>query len=252
LNSGFFISFFEYSYSFYYYDFNNFLERIFSFFSLVLSKFFFKLSLYFSIVFEDLFSNFNLILNSSDYFNFDLSGFIFLNFFKIYWLSNSFLYCLLLAMVYFLSCIIFSFILLMVMLIAFSYNTILALLGLMIIFISMGVLFIIMGMEYMGFLLLIIYVGGISIIFLFVVMLLDIRTLELQNKFMEYFTVLFLVGFFFIFEVFFVLQDNFDFQIDSLYFEDFFGVVIDLEFGKSNVDLFGEVLYNYYFMYVFL
>jgi len=154
-------------------------------------------------------------------------------------------------MVYFLSCIIFSFILLMVMLIAFSYNTILALLGLMIIFISMGVLFIIMGMEYMGFLLLIIYVGGISIIFLFVVMLLDIRTLELQNKFMEYFTVLFLVGFFFIFEVFFVLQDNFDFQIDSLYFEDFFGVVIDLEFGKSNVDLFGEVLYNYYFMYVF-
>jgi len=139
----------------------------------------------------------------------------------------------------------------MVMLIVFSSNTILALLSLMSIFVAMGVLFITMGMEYMGFLLLIIYVGGISIIFLFVVMLLDIRTLELQNKFMEYFTLLFLVGVFFIFEIFFVLQQSFDFQIDSEYFEDFMGVVIDLEFGKSNVDLFGEVLFNYYFMYVF-
>jgi len=77
------------------------------------------------------------------------------------------------------------------------------------IFVAMGVLFITMGMEYMGFLLLIIYVGGISIIFLFVVMLLDIRTLELQNKFMEYFTLLFLVGVFFIFEIFFCFTAEF-------------------------------------------
>lgn len=40
---------------------------------MVLSKFYVKYNFYFSVIFEDLFSNFNLLLQGTDYFNIDLS-----------------------------------------------------------------------------------------------------------------------------------------------------------------------------------
>jgi NADH:ubiquinone oxidoreductase subunit 6 (subunit J) len=98
----------------------------------------------------------------------------------------------------------------MVFITIFSYNIIQAILGLIFTFIAVGLLFIAMGLEYMGFLIFIIYVGAISIIFLFVVMLLDIRSLELQNKFLEYFTLLLGVIFFFFFQLIIILIINFD------------------------------------------
>lgn len=58
---------------FFNYDFNNFLEKIFNFFSIVLSKFFSKYNFYFYVIFEDLYSNFNLLLQGTAYFNIDLS-----------------------------------------------------------------------------------------------------------------------------------------------------------------------------------
>lgn len=64
----------RYSYNFFFnYDFNSFLERIFSFFSLVLTRFSYKYTLYFSVIFDDLFSNFTIIFQNTDYFNVDLS-----------------------------------------------------------------------------------------------------------------------------------------------------------------------------------
>jgi NADH-quinone oxidoreductase subunit J len=74
----------------------------------------------------------------------------------------------------------------MVFLTLFSYHIIQAMIGLILTFMGIGVLFIIIGLEYLGFLIFLIYVGAISIMFLFVVMLLDIRSLELQNRFLEY------------------------------------------------------------------
>jgi NADH:ubiquinone oxidoreductase subunit 6 (subunit J) len=98
----------------------------------------------------------------------------------------------------------------MVFITIFSYNIIQAILGLIFTFMAVGLLFMAMGLEYMGFLIFIIYVGAISIIFLFVVMLLDIRSLELQNRFLEYFTLLLGVIFFYFFQLIIILLINFD------------------------------------------
>ena len=70
-------SFFQkkYAFNFFFnYDFNAILERVFSFFSLILLNFRIRVAFFFNILFDDLFSNFNIIFFSNNFFNLDLSS----------------------------------------------------------------------------------------------------------------------------------------------------------------------------------
>ena len=102
--------------------------------------------------------------------------------------------------------------------------------------------FICLGVEFLGFLLLIVYVGAISILFLFVVMLLDIRVLELHNTFLNYFSISFFLGLFFIIFIIFIFFYYFDFFIFSNFFYEFLYDFFIVSF-KNNLQLFGEALY---------
>jgi len=53
-------------------------------------------------------------------------------------------------------------------------------------FISVAGLFVLMGAEYLAFLLIIVYVGAVAVLFLFVVMMLDVDFAELKSGFAEY------------------------------------------------------------------
>jgi NADH:ubiquinone oxidoreductase subunit 6 (subunit J) len=141
------------------------------------------------------------------------------------------------------------FVLTMVFLTIFSFNIVRAIVGLILSFLAVGVFFIILGLEYLGFLIFIIYVGAISIIFLFVVMLLDIRSLELQNRFFEYFTLIVLVLIFFLAEVGYIMAMTFDFHLFSVFYENML-IFEDISFFQNNLENFSLVLYNYYYMYV--
>jgi NADH-quinone oxidoreductase subunit J len=72
-------------------------------------------------------------------------------------------------------------------------------------------IFICLSVEFLGFLLLIVYVGAISILFLFVVMLLDVRLLELHNTFLNYFSITFFFGLILGLIIFFLLSFHFDY-----------------------------------------
>lgn len=97
----------------------------------------------------------------------------------------------------------------------------------------------------MAFIILIVYVGAISILFLFVVMMLDLRVVELHSTFFNYLPIGSFIGILFFFEVsYFVLSEfsmyNFGF-LDS-----FDAIFFDKLIIKSNIVLFGEILYNYF------
>ena len=96
----------------------------------------------------------------------------------------------------------------------FSYNIIQAIIGWILVFIGVGLVLMCMGLEYLAFLTFVIYVGAISIIFLFVVMLLDIRNLESQNRFLEYCIMLIFIIFFFL-QIVIVLKSNFEMNISN-------------------------------------
>jgi NADH-ubiquinone oxidoreductase chain 6 len=60
-------------------------------------------------------------------------------------------------------------------------NPINSVIGLILVFIVSAIYFIILGISYIGFLYLIIYVGAIAILFLFVVMMINIKFIEIQT-----------------------------------------------------------------------
>lgn len=143
------------------------------------------------------------------------------------------------------------------LLVILSNNILVSVLFLILLFIFSSIFYLFLGAEFLAFLLLIVYVGAISILFLFVIMLLDIRTLELQNTFFNYFSICFILGFFFLSNFFFILEGMITISCDSLFFlteENFTQFMLNIIFSsfKTNLDLFGEVLYNHLFFFVYI
>jgi NADH-quinone oxidoreductase subunit J len=65
-------------------------------------------------------------------------------------------------------------------------NPVHSVLFLILAFISTAGLFVLMGAEYLAFLLVVVYVGAVAVLFLFVVMMLDVDFTELRSGFMQY------------------------------------------------------------------
>jgi NADH:ubiquinone oxidoreductase subunit 6 (subunit J) len=95
--------------------------------------------------------------------------------------------------------ILLLFILLLVSFIHFSRNIIHVVILLLFIYIVTGILFIRLGFDFLGYMILIIYAGAIIILFIFVLMLIEMKNfknkMELTNKFIyfSYIIILFLI-----------------------------------------------------------
>jgi NADH-quinone oxidoreductase subunit J len=65
-------------------------------------------------------------------------------------------------------------------------NPVHSVLFLILAFVNAAGLFLLMGAEFLGFILVIVYVGAVAVLFLFVVMLLDVDFAELKQGFVQY------------------------------------------------------------------
>lgn len=70
--------------------------------------------------------------------------------------------------------------------VVFSRNPVHSVLYLILIFIVTVCFFFLLGVEYLSFVFLIIYIGAIAVLFLFVVMMLNIKTIEYNESFLKY------------------------------------------------------------------
>lgn len=70
--------------------------------------------------------------------------------------------------------------------VVFAKNPIHSVLYLILIFINTICFFFLLGVEYLSFVFLIIYVGAIAVLFLFVVMMLNIKIIEYNESFLKY------------------------------------------------------------------
>lgn len=80
-----------------------------------------------------------------------------------------------------------SFILIAALGVIFSRNVVQSVLYLILVFFLCSLLFIYLGADFIGLIILIVYIGAIAVLFLFVVMMLNIRVLELASTFSIYF-----------------------------------------------------------------
>ena len=79
---------------------------------------------------------------------------------------------------------------------------------LVVVFLQASLLFLLLGAEFLFVLFLIVYVGAVAILFLFVIMLLNLRVVENYNTFYNYMPIGLLVGlYFFLFVLFFLSSD---------------------------------------------
>ncbi|NJL55219.1 NADH-quinone oxidoreductase subunit J, partial [bacterium] len=65
-------------------------------------------------------------------------------------------------------------------------NPVHSVLFLILAFFSSAALFILQGAEFLGMILIIVYVGAVAVLFMFVVMMLDINFTELRQGFLQY------------------------------------------------------------------
>ncbi len=125
--------------------------------------------------------------------------------------------------------------------IIFSKNPVHSVLYLILVFLNISFLFLKYSLEFLGIFLIIIYVGAISILFLFVIMMLKLKQIEvISNK--QSFFVTFLLFFQLItFLPIPFIENNFLFINWHLILDNF-----------TNVNCFGQLLYTYYFIFILI
>ncbi len=84
-------------------------------------------------------------------------------------------------------------------------NPVHSVLFLILAFFNSAGLFVLMGAEFIAFILVIVYVGAVAVLFLFVVMMLDVNFVALRHGFLQYLPVGALVGLILLVEILFVV-----------------------------------------------
>jgi NADH-quinone oxidoreductase subunit J len=82
-----------------------------------------------------------------------------------------------------------------------SKNTVQSVLYLILVFLLCSLLFIYLGADFIGLIILIVYIGAIAVLFLFVVMMLNIRLLENAFNFTIYIPIIIFLSLIFIFQI---------------------------------------------------
>jgi NADH-quinone oxidoreductase subunit J len=111
---------------------------------------------------------------------------------------------------------------------------------LILVFLLCSLLFIYLGADFIGLIIIIVYIGAIAVLFLFVVMMLNIRLLENSFNFTIYIPILIFLSLIFIFQVVF-----FFFNIFNLVEVDNIAHYLNWNFSNNiQMNSIGELLFN--------
>jgi len=128
-------------------------------------------------------------------------------------------------------------------------NPVHSVLFLILTFLGVSGLLFLSELDFLPLMFIIIYVGAIAVLFLFVVMMLDIKISEVKGDFLKYLPLGCFLGFIFCFEILFNVSQSIAISTNNL---DFFlydiGCVTKIDY-ISNIRALGQILYTHYFLY---
>lgn len=124
-------------------------------------------------------------------------------------------------------------------------NPIQSLLWLILAFTFSSMFFLIFGAELMSVIIFMVYIGAIAVLFLFVIMMLNIKIIELRFYYLRYLSIGIIVIGFLILEI--ILSIIFEFNLNNYKFFDYQNWLIFLNF-KGNLYLLGSFIYVYNFI----
>ena len=125
-----------------------------------------------------------------------------------------------------------------------SNNPIHSVFWLILAFINAAFLLLLLGLEFLPILFCIVYAGEIGIMFLFVVMLLNIKLVEISENATRYLPIGVIIGFIFLYQIYFVFTSEVTNYASNWEVYDFSSLV-----QVSNIEQMGQLLYTDYFLY---
>ena len=141
-------------------------------------------------------------------------------------------------------------------------NPVHSVLFLILVFFNGAALLLLLGLDFFALILLVVYVGAIAVLFLFVVMMLNIKLAEIDEKKLRYLPIGGLVGLLFFLETFLIVDNDFIPLLGSssnfkeiFFIETFTYPHIEWSFlikTLSNIESVGYLLYTYYFIFFLL
>lgn len=122
---------------------------------------------------------------------------------------------------------------------------------LILVFLTSTIFLFLLEVEFISLLFCLVYVGAIAVLFLFVVMMLDIKVTRAENDFFVYLPMGIFLGLIFFLEVFMTLLENFV-PISPLDSQQIYtNWILSLD-TVTNVEVLGQLIYTYYFVYFLL
>ena len=126
-------------------------------------------------------------------------------------------------------------------------NAVHSVLFLVLSFISSASLLFLLECEFIALLFIMIYVGAIAVLFLFVVMMLDVKTLTINKDIFKYFPFGSFIGFIFLSEIFLIVSDTFKNNpyLESNLFNYYINWLDKID-SLTELESIGQVLYTHY------
>jgi NADH-quinone oxidoreductase subunit J len=131
-----------------------------------------------------------------------------------------------------------------------SNNPIHSIFSLVLAFANISFIMILLGVEFLGILFLIVYVGAIAILFLFVIMMLNIKLVELLDNATRYLPIGMIIGVFLLIEMTILLQNifpNVSSTINLVYAFQYTNII-----NFTNLFALGQVLYQEFSVYIII
>lgn len=137
-----------------------------------------------------------------------------------------------------------------------SRNPVHSVLFLILVFFNVAGLLILLGLDFFAMIFLVVYVGAIAVLFLFVIMMLNIKLAEINEKKLRYLPIGGLIGILFLFEIFLIIDNDLipylplshKISFSTLYSNDFIEWFNYIE-GITNIEAIGQIIYTYYFYF---
>lgn len=132
--------------------------------------------------------------------------------------------------------------------VVFSTNPVHSVLSLIVVFCSTSMLLMLLTVDFLSILFVVVYVGAIAVLFLFVIMMLNIKLVQINESVLRWIPLSFLLALVFVSEVLYVFIGVFsDYQLLGEFSFSWLKAVVNSE----TLNLFGGSLY-FYFLYSFI
>ena len=138
-------------------------------------------------------------------------------------------------------------------------NPVHSVLFLILVFFNVAGLLVLLGLDFFAMIFLVVYVGAIAVLFLFVVMMLNIKLAEINEKKLRYLPIGGLLGILFLFEMFLIVDNDLIPLLSNSKATNISSIteVYSLEFTDwstiletvTNINAVGQLIYTYYFFF---